>query len=171
MPEFTVQEYKGHGTPFGSDPQMVGHEVQLEEWSGSVFVYRPAGKQPDFPTEAGATWNGTVDTSKKTAKFVFDRQNGSQRSSPGAQSEGPGEDYWEAKNRAITRQHSEHMALLFAQSCGGFSAEALTDPNKTSAALTTIRKLADWFDKDVDHVADWPKDEEGPAKTADEVPF
>lgn len=131
MPSFTVKEaaHKKHVDGKYGPMQVIGLYL---EGHGSAEWFTKA----DTPIPAaGTVLEGELETGEYGQKF---------KKAPPAGGFGGGGGSWKprdpAETRSIVRQHSQHMALLWAQ----------LDPTPTVRTLEDLKYIIDWFDADVE---------------------
>lgn len=148
--EFTIQQVVSTGQPWSNDyGTFTPYELVLAG-SGAPNVtvqlnrkHQDGAVPEDKVPKEGEVLYGTIHSTQHGHRFKAEQRDGAP---PAQQSNGgkPDEAYWEARNRAIQRQHSQEMALR---------AIGLTGQTATGDALRdAIKQWADWFDNDVRHV-------------------
>jgi hypothetical protein len=129
----------------------------------TVRAVDPAGETRTFQMnrkpESGPPQTGEVDASEKPAKGDFpptlkinytEQGGGGGGATQTAAAPAPSP----SRQKAIQRQHSQEMALRLIAVTGDASALNTDDEKIVTTYLnSTVKRLADWFDADVDRVA------------------
>lgn len=108
-----------------------------------VYWQRKQGSE----TNIGDKVSGRIEKGQYGLRFFTESEKGFRGGGGGGQMS-------PERQRAITRQHSQEMALRLIAASGDAKELNLSDPEIVSPYLnSTVRKLADWFDADVEGVA------------------
>lgn len=183
--DFVVKAVVGTDDWANDYGQYTGYELQLEGPGvpdSTVVLNRKKqnGAVPQDKVPApGAVLYGLVEQTAHGFKFKTmqkDDAGPSQGASNGSSQGKPDEAYWEARNASIVRQHSQHMAITFLamrRQNGMQPGATITD----EVELNYVRRLADWFDKDVERAANplqqvTPEEPTPqPVQTDEDIPF
>lgn len=139
------------------DRKKVDYSVILEGVNQPVILTQMVSSNPP---EVGKEVNGDIDYNFwKGPKFnrSSDDYNKGGGGGGGGGGNSPPPEFWAAKDRAITRQHSQEMALRFLAATGEMAgADTQANQEVGTQLLNHLRRIADWFDTDVNGVAQWP---------------